>query len=106
MYIETIKPVSLLSLSLQTDGVDFVLSMVNTMKYIKSLKGLTEQNAVEWPMVQLVKSRQKVVDGSPDPEYQGVAIPEFDTALQVCSRHVVEDLRHLDQGVLCRGNPR
>jgi len=94
MYIEAIKPVSLLSLSLQTDGADFVLSMVNTMKSIKSLKVLTEQNAAEWPMVQLVKSRLKVVDGNP-----GVAIPEFDTALQVCSRHVVEDLRCLDQKI-------
>jgi len=48
-------------------------------------------------MVQLVKSRLKVVDGNP--EYQGVAIPEFDTALQVYSRHVIEDLRHLDQKI-------
>jgi len=42
MYIEAIKPVSLLSLSLQTDGADIVLSMVNTMKSVKSLKVLTE----------------------------------------------------------------
>jgi len=51
-------------------------------------------------MVQLVKSRLKVVDGNP--EYQGVAIPEFDTALQVCSRHVIEDLRCLDQKIKSR----
>ena len=32
-------------------------------------------------------------------DVQGVAIPEFDTALQACSRYVVEDLRSLDQKI-------
>jgi len=38
MYIEALKPVSLLSLSLQSNGADIVLSMVNTMKSVKALK--------------------------------------------------------------------
>jgi len=52
MDVEALKPVTLLSLSLHSDGADIVLSMVNTMKAVKSLKKLLQ---LEWPMVQLVK---------------------------------------------------
>ena len=64
MYIEALKPVSLLSLSLQGEGADIVLSMVNAMKSVKSLKKLTQQEVSEWPMVKLVKKRLKEADGN------------------------------------------
>ena len=74
---------SLLSLSLQSNGADIVLSMVNTMKSVKALKKLS-------PMVQLVKERLQEVGCSQ--EYQGVAISKFDEVLEICSRDVVADL--------------
>jgi len=49
----SLKPVSLLSLLLQSEGAGIVLSMVNTMKSVKTLKKLTQQEVTEWPMVKL-----------------------------------------------------
>ena len=100
MYVEALKPVSLLSLSLQSDGADIALSMVNTMKSVKSLKKLSQQEVHEWPMVQLVKKKLQDVDGSQ--EYQGVAISEFDKVLEACSRDVVADLQCLDHKIKAR----
>ena len=100
MYIEALKPVSLLSLSLQGEGADIVLSMVNTMKSVKSLKKLTQQEVSEWPMVKLVKKRLK--DAGGNQEYQGVAISDFDATLETCSRDVMADLRRLDGKIKTR----
>ena len=100
MYIEALKPLSLLSLSLQGEGADIVLSMVNTMKSVKSLKKLTQQEVSEWPMVKLVKKRLKDADGNQ--EYQGVAISDFDATLETCSRDVMADLRRLDGKIKAR----
>ena len=100
MYIEALKPVSLLSLSLQGEGADIVLSMVNTMESVKSLKKLTQQEVSEWPMVKLVKKKLKEADGNQ--EYQGVAISDFDATLETCSRDVMADLRRLDGKIKAR----
>ena len=97
MYIEALKPVSLLSLSLQGEGADIVLSMENTMKSVKSLKKLTQHEVSEWPMVKLVKKRLKESDGNQ--EYQGMAISDFDATLETCSRDVMADLRCLDSKI-------
>ena len=36
-----------------------MLSMVNTVKSVKTLEKLTQQEVSEWPMVKLVKNRLK-----------------------------------------------
>ena len=59
MYVEALKPVSLLSLTLQKEGADIVTSIDNTLKSVKSLKALSELAPVEWPTVKLVTNRLK-----------------------------------------------
>ena len=54
MYVEALKPVSLLSLILQK-GADMVTSIENTLKSVKALKSLSELAPIEWPTVKLVK---------------------------------------------------
>ena len=58
-YTEALKPVSILSSSLQKEGADLVMSIESTLKAVKALKLLTEKDASEWPTIQLVKSRLK-----------------------------------------------
>jgi len=57
-----------------------VLCMVNTIKSVKTLKKLTQQEVSEWPMVKLVKNRLKEAHGNQ--EYQGVAISDFNEAVK------------------------
>ena len=54
MYVEALKPVSLLSLILQK-GADMVTSIENTLKSVKPLKSLSELAPIELPTVKLVK---------------------------------------------------
>ena len=54
MYVEALKPVSLLSLILQK-GADMVTSIENTLKSVKALKSLSELAPIELPTVKLVK---------------------------------------------------
>ena len=77
MYVEALKPVSLLSLTLQKEGADMFTSIENTLKSVKALKSLSELAPIEWPTVNLVKRRLKDVDDQK--EYQGVALQNFDS---------------------------
>ena len=69
-YIEALKPVSLLSLMLQSEGADILMSIENTLKSVKSLKSLSQKDSSEWPTTKLVKTRIEVVSQ----EYQGVVL--------------------------------
>ena len=65
IYVEALKPVSLLSLALQKEGADIVTSIQNTLSSVKALKSLSELALIEWPTVKLVKRRlQDVGDRS------------------------------------------
>ena len=90
MYVEALKPVSLLSLTLQKGGADIVTSIENTLKSVKALKSLSELAPIEWPTVKLVKRRLKDVDDQK--EYQGVALQNFDSTLEQCKKHVMDDI--------------
>ena len=59
LYTEALKPVSILSLSLQMDGADIVMSIENTLKALMALKNRIR---VANSTIQLVKSRLKAVD--------------------------------------------
>ena len=95
MYVEALKPVSLLSLTLQKEGADIVTSIDNTLKSVKALKSLTELTTVEWPTVKLVKSRLE----ENQKEYQGVALQNFDSILEQCKKHVKDDICRLEQKI-------
>ena len=97
MYVEALKPVSLLSLTLQKGGADIVTSIENTLKSVKALKSLSDLAPIEWPTVKLVKGRLK--DVGDQKEYQGVALQNFDSTLEQCKKHVMDDIRRLEQKI-------
>ena len=97
MYVEALKPVSLLSLALQKEGADIVTSIQNTLSLVKVLKSLSKLAPIEWPTVKLVKRRlQDVRDHQ---EYQGVALQNFDLTMEQCNKHVMDDICRLEQKV-------
>jgi len=85
MYVEALKPISLLSLTLQKGGADIVTSIENTLKSVKALKFLSELAPIEWPTVKLVKKRLK--DAGDQKEYQGVPLQNFDRTLEQYKQH-------------------
>ena len=97
MYVEALKPVSLLSLALQKEGADIVTSIENTLKSVKALKSLSELDPIKWSTVKLVKSRLK--DVGDQKEYQGVALQNFDSTLEQCKKHVKDDIHRLEQRI-------
>lgn len=97
MYVEALKPVSLLSLTLQKEGADIVTSIENTLKSVKVLKSLLELSPIEWPTVKLVKGRLK--DVGDQKEYQGVVLQNFDSTLEQCKKHVMDDICRLEEKI-------
>ena len=51
MYIDILKPPSILSLSLQEESIDVVKGIHYLLKTTKSLHSLAEQNSLQWPTV-------------------------------------------------------
>ena len=63
MYVDVLKPPSVLSLSLQDENLDTVGGIKNILKSSKSQKSLAEQDPLEWPTIKLVCSRIQEEDG-------------------------------------------
>ncbi len=77
LFIEVLKPASILSLTLQYDSIDIVYSIQSILKTIKSLKYMSDKDPKEWPSLQLVQTR--IDDHN---EYQGVPVtPNFELFL-------------------------
>ena len=93
LYVDVLKPPSVLSLTLQDDDLDIVQGLNHILKSTKSLKSLTEKNPLEWPTIKLVCSRVK--DGN---VYQGAFMQHFNTTtLHYCRDQALADLKQLDQ---------
>ena len=94
MYIDALKPVSLLSLSLQgNDTVDIVISTENMLKAVKALQSLTQKDLSRWPKLELLRPSTKEVDG--EQQYQGVPLNNLDAAVDQCKTHVIADVERL-----------
>ena len=89
LYIEVLKPASILSQTLQSDDVDIVFSIESILKTLKALQTLSEKDPKDWPTLQLVKNR---IDYQS--EYQGVSI-DFETVLDICTPDSLADLHRL-----------
>ena len=64
---DALKPVSLLSLTLQDDDIDIVQGIKHDLKSHSLLNKLTSQNPVQWPVTKVVLSNEnggKVYQGS------------------------------------------
>lgn len=75
LYVDILKPPSILSLSLQGSGLDIVLGIKNILKSVTALKNLAKQDALEWPTVKLLLGRIQEVDG--EMSYQGATIKNY-----------------------------
>lgn len=101
MYIDLLKSPSVLSLSLQEDGLDVVTGVKNILKSSKSLKQMSDEDPLEWPTVKLVKTRIK--EESDGFVYQGASLQGYSSRiLQECAKHALADLRRLDEEMRSR----
>ena len=100
LYVEVLKPLSILSLTLQSDSADIVISIENTLKSTKALRSLTEKDPSQWQTVQLVHNRIKEIDGHK--EYQGVPLQNIDDCLDRCKAPALADIQRLHEQLKTR----
>ena len=95
LYIEALKPVSILSLTMQEDSTDVVSCVESTLRSSRALQSLTEKNPGLWSTIESLKRSVKEVDG--ELEYQGVAVDNIDKVVDQCKKHVLADIDRLQQ---------
>ena len=96
MYVDILKPPSLLSLSLQECELDTVLGIKNILKAISALKSLARQDPLEWPTVKLLLGRIK--DERGEKLYQGAVLKNYGPAtVDKSKQDALCDLTRLDQ---------
>ena len=101
MYTDALKPASLLSLTLQGDDIDIVQGIKHILKCHSSLKILTSQNPVEWPLTKVVLSRLNDANGGK--VYQGSELHNFkETTIKSCGDQALADLKSLDNHMRAR----
>ena len=101
LYTDALKPASLLSLTLQDDDVNIVQGIKHILQSHNSLKKLTSQNPVEWPVTKVVLSRLKDQNGGK--VYQGSELHRFgDTTTKTCADQALSDLKSLDDQMRAR----
>ena len=101
LYTDAIKPASLLSLTLQDDDINVVQGIKHILKSHSSLKKLTSQNPVEWPVTKVVLSRLKDENGGK--VYQGSELHHFrDTTTKSCADQALANLKSLDDQMRAR----
>ena len=101
LYTDALKPASLLSLTLQDDDINIVQGIKHILKSHSSLKKLTSQNPVEWPVTKVVLSRLKDENGGK--VYQGSELHHFrDTTTKHCADQALADLKSLDDQMRAR----
>ena len=103
LYTDVLKPASLLSLTLQDDNVDVAQGIKSILKSHTSLKKLTTQDVMEWPVTKLVLSKLSDEDGSNVKVYQGFELKNFsDVIIRACSDQALADLKSLDDHMRSR----
>ena len=81
MYVDILKPPSLLSMSLQASKLDVVLGIKNTLKSITELKNMAKKDPFEWPSVKLLL--RKMEDEGDKKLYQGAKLRNFNESVQL-----------------------
>ena len=95
LYIDVLKPASVLSLTLQGEKLDIVQGLRSILKSAKSLRSMSDEDFRQLPTVSLVRSRVKEEDGSTI--YQGAALHSYSSSsIKVCADQVHEDSRKLE----------
>ena len=101
LYTDALKPASLLSLTMQDDDIDVVKGIKHILKSHSSLKKLTSQNPLEWPVTKVVLSRLKDEHGGK--VYQGAELHYFsDATTKSCKDQALADLNSLNEQMRAR----
>lgn len=99
LYIEVLKPPSILSLALQGSSIDIVLAIKQILKTASALKSLTSQDPLQWPVAKLVLDRIKGDGG--EKTYQGTVLLSYDDAtIQQCKQEALSGLKRLTENIL------
>ena len=97
MFVEVLKPLSFLSLSLQGADVDVVFGIKQILKTSTALASLMKQDPLQWPTVKAVIGRVKDED-SGEKTYQGTTLNGYSsTALEYCKKEALTDLGRLHE---------
>lgn len=81
MYVDILKPPSLLSMSLQGSKLDVVLGIKNTLKSLTELKNLEKKDPFEWPSVKLLL--RKMENEGEKKLFQGAELQNFNDSVQL-----------------------
>ena len=101
LYTDALKPVSLLSLTLQDDHINVVQGIKYILQSHSSLKKLTSQDPIQWPTTKVVFSRLKDENGGK--VYQGAELQHFTaTTAKACANQALTDLKSLDDHMRAR----
>ena len=95
MYVDLLKPTSLLSLTLQGCQLDIVLGIKYILKASAALKTLARQDPLEWPTVKLVEER--IQEEGSEKMYQGAALKNATFTAKENAKE--EDLGRLNDGI-------
>ena len=88
-----LKAPSLLSLALQDESLDIVLGI---KQVLNSSKAMASQDPLQWPTVQLVRSRVKDEEGGK--VYQGSVLSTYSpSVLKLCADEALSDLKRLEE---------
>ena len=98
LYTDTLKLASLLSLTLQDDNISVVQGIKNILKSHTSLKKLTLQDVMEWPVTRVVLSKLKDENGGK--VYRGSELHNFkDSTIKTCQDQALFDLKSLNDQI-------
>lgn len=99
MYIDVLKPASILSLTLQGEKLDIVQGLQSILKSAKYLRNMSDKDFLQLPTISLVRSRVKEEDGSKI--YQGATTHSYssNSSVKVCAEKVREDSRKLESKI-------
>ena len=101
MYVDVLKAPALLSLSLQGEKLNIVLSIQHLLKSSKSLNKMAAQDPLLWPTVKLVCDRVK--DEVEDKVYQGAVLKNYTPeTLKTCAAHALADIKRLEEKMRAR----
>ena len=96
LYIDLLKPVSLLSLSLQGEKVNIIQGLQPVLKLGQSLKSMTGQDPLQWTTVKLVCSWVKEEHGGK--VYQGGTLHRHNRdTVKFSAEQACNDSRRLEE---------
>ena len=98
LYVEVLKPPSLLSLILQGSDLDIVFGIKQILKSCESLKTLKQLDPLEWPTVKQVLQHIQEENGGTC--IQGATLRNYNpTSILHCKTEVLADLTSLEENL-------